>query len=159
MTATALSSDTLELVSFHIGDMEVGIEVHKIQEINRDNDFIPVPHAPDAVRGVLNLRGEVVTTLDLRRLLGLPPAEITTESRNLVIAHQGERIALLVDRISDIVRVPTDQVEARPENFSDIEGKYFEGVCKLDGRLVAILHVEGTLSLEAIGLEDPETEG
>ncbi|NLE57820.1 MAG: chemotaxis protein CheW, partial [Planctomycetes bacterium] len=136
----------LELTTFYVDELLLGLDIHQVEEINRQLNMTPAPHTPDTVRGVVNLRGEVVTVLDLRRALGLEPTIIGAHSRNVIVNSRGERIGLLVDRIADVVIAATDQIESPPANVNGIDGRFFTGVYKLESELVVILDIEQVVS-------------
>jgi purine-binding chemotaxis protein CheW len=143
------SGRTIELATFYVNDVLLGIDIQHMEEITRQTDVTSVPLAPGCVRGVLNLRGDVVTVVDLRTVMGLPRTKITLRSRNIVVRSEGERIALLVDRVADVVQAVVDEIEPPPANVRGIDGRYFTGVCKLEGELLVMLDVEEVLSAEA----------
>ncbi len=134
-----------ELATFYLGDTLCGIDIKSIQEINKLIDMTQVPQAPDYVLGVLNLRGEIVTVIDLGRKLGLSPANITPDSRNIIINYQNENVGLLVDKIGDVVEVDTKKIEPAPANLEEIQGSFFEGVLKDEKVLVGILNLDEAL--------------
>ncbi len=134
-----------ELATFYLGDALCGIDIKSIQEINKLIDMTRVPQAPDYVLGVLNLRGEIVTVIDLGRKLGLSPANITPDSRNIIINYQNENVGLLVDKIGDVVEVDTKKIEPAPANLEEIQGSFFEGVLKDEKVLVGILNLDEAL--------------
>lgn len=136
----------IQLATFCLGDLLLGINIHQVQEINRNLEITPVPHAPEAVRGVANLRGEVVSIIDLGRVLGLAPAEITRLTRNVIVQDGGEQVGLLVDRIADVVSANVDEMDPLPENLGDLDADYFQGVFKLDDNLLVVLNVSRTLA-------------
>lgn len=136
----------LQFASFQIADLLLGIDIHQVQEINRNLELTPVPHAPPAVRGVINLRGEVVTVVDLRCVLGLEPSEFTRLSRNVIVNHGGERIGLLVDAVADVITCSSDEIDPLPENLGGLDHSFFDGVFKLDASLLVLLNVAQTLS-------------
>jgi purine-binding chemotaxis protein CheW len=138
----------LELTTFYVGDLLLGVDIHQVEEINRQLNMTPTPHTSEIVRGVVNLRGEVVTVLDLRRALGLEATEICDSSRNVIVNSRGERIGLLVDQIADVVIATTDQIEPPPANVNGIDGRFFTGVYKLESELVVVLDIEQVLSFQ-----------
>ncbi|WP_425614367.1 chemotaxis protein CheW [Anatilimnocola sp. NA78] len=143
-----MNSNEVQYASFQVGDLLLGIDICQVQEINRNLQLTPVPHAPTAVRGVINLRGEVVTVIDLRCVLGMPPAEFTRGTRNVIIKHGGEQIGLLVDNVADVITCRADSIDPIPENLGGLESSYFNGVFKLDQGLLVTLNVaEALLSL------------
>ena len=121
---------TTELATFYLGDALCGIDIRSIQEINRLIDMTRVPQAPDYVLGVLNLRGEIVTVIDLGKKLGLSPATITSNSKNIIINYQNENVGLLVDKIGDVLEIDTRNIEPAPANLEEIQGRFFKGVLK-----------------------------
>ena len=104
-----------------------------------------VPQAPEYVLGVLNLRGRIVTVIDLGRKVGLSPTKLSSESRNIVVNSKDEYIGLLVDRIADVELAERDKVEPPPANIGGVQGKFFEGVFKTRNSLIGILNVEEVL--------------
>lgn len=154
MTATTAPSEPAralgEYVTFHVGDLLMGIATEAVDEINRPSDLTPVPHAPPQVRGVVNLRGEVVTLVDLRAVLGLGEVAMTNSTRSVIVRSGTERVGLVVDRIADVVRPEAAQFEAAPANVGGVDERFFDGVCKLDDRLMIVLDVEHALHLDVV---------
>lgn len=137
---------TVELATFYAGEALCGMDILKIQEINKLLDMTPVPQAPDYVKGILNLRGQIVTVIDLCKKLGLPEIRMNQEeNRNIIVNSENEYVGLLVERISDVVRADWDEVQAPPANIGGVQGKYFEGVYKTDTSLIGILNAEEVL--------------
>ena len=149
--SSANRTDEMELVSFYVGDLLVGVDIGHVEEINRHLDLTPIPHAPASVRGVVNLRGDVVTVLDLRTILGLEKVEISKHTRNVVVASGGERIGLLVDRISDVVRAWPDDIDPSPANVRGGEGRFFKGIYQLEKELLVILDVDAVVNADCGG--------
>jgi len=143
-----LLATELQLATFYVGDILLGVDICQVQEINRQLSVTEVPHAPNYVRGVINLRGDVATVLDLRTILGLPRADVTRDSRNLIVQSHGESIGFLIDRISDILTVQCDQISPPPTNVEGIDGALFKGVYTLETELLIILDVDAALGGE-----------
>jgi len=141
-------SGTLELTTFKLGTAIYGMDILKVQEINKLMDMTKVPQAGEYIRGILNLRGQIVTVIDLARKLGLPMAEITPASRNIILISKDEYFGLLVDGIGDVVRTTWDNVEAAPANLGGVLGAFFEGVVKTERHLIGILNTEEVLKTE-----------
>lgn len=141
---TAVSEQ--QYATFYVGNLLLGVDIRQVQEINRQLDVTDVPQAPECVRGVINLRGEVTTVIDLRTILGLEQTEVTRSSRNLIVNSGGESIGFLVDRISDILALRSDQVSPAPTNIKGVQGKYFLGVHTLDSEILVLLNVEEALA-------------
>lgn len=138
-------NSNLELSTFYVGDALYGMDILRVQEINRLMDFTKVPQSPEYVMGIMNLRGQIVTVIDLSKKLGLSRTELKDESRNIIVNDQGEYIGLLVDRISDVVRSDRDKIEPPPSNMGGVQGKFLQGVYKMDKNLIGILNVEELL--------------
>lgn len=144
---TKATDSSLQVATFYVENLLLAIDIDLVQEINRHLEITEVPHAPESVRGVINLRGEVVTVVDMRTILGLPRRAITPECRNVVIHSQGELIGLLVDRIADILSIPAREIDSPPANIDGVEGRFFKGVHTMDSSIAVILDVEEALTL------------
>ena len=144
-----IHSDTVELASFYVGEALCGMDILKVQEINKLIEMTRVPQAPEYVLGILNLRGEIVTIIDLGKKLGLKSTEVNHKTRNIIVNSNGEHIGLMVEQISDVIQVEWEKVEPPPANISDVQGKYFTGVFKTADRLIGILDVEKVLKEES----------
>jgi purine-binding chemotaxis protein CheW len=146
-TSRATSKGETDYVTMYVGDMLLGIDIAVADEINRHVDVTPVPHAPKFVRGVLNLRGEVVTVVDLRMILGLPPTEGSSGARTVIVRSEGEQIGLRVDRVADVVRAKSDQIAAVPPNLNGVDGRFFKGVFQLASELLVVLDIQVALAV------------
>lgn len=144
-TDTKAENRIVELATFFVGEALCGMDILKVQEINKLMERTWVPQAPEYVLGVLNLRGKIVTIIDLGKKLGLSATQLSDASRNIIVDSQDEYIGLLVDRIGDVVLADWDKVEPPPSNISGVQGKFFEGVYKTENSLVGILDVEEVL--------------
>lgn len=147
-TVTQLGASEIQLATFYVGDMLLGLEIDQVQEINRCLDVTQVPHAPEWVRGVINLRGDVVTVVDLRTVLGLEPGTVTKESRNLIVNLSGEHVGLCVDRIADIITISRNDVIPPPPNMSALDERFFSGVFTGENDIVAVLDLQEALETE-----------
>ena len=141
--------DVVELTTFFVGDALCGMDILNVQEINKHMEMTKVPQSPDCVMGILNLRGQIVTIIDLGKRLGLSSIELDHNSRNIIVNSEGEYIGLNVQRISDVVQAEWESVEPPPANIGGVQGKFFEGVYKTENRLIGILNVEEVLKDEA----------
>ncbi len=138
-----------QYATFYVGNLLLGIDISQVQEINRQLDVTNVPQAPKCVRGVINLRGEVTTVIDLRTILGLKQTEVTETSRNLILNYKDETLGFLVDRISDILALRSDEINPPPSNISGIQGKFFLGVHPLESEILVLLNLEAVLAEES----------
>ncbi|HAY39118.1 MAG TPA: chemotaxis protein CheW [Desulfobacteraceae bacterium] len=124
------------------------MDILKVQEINKLIEMTRVPQAPEYVLGILNLRGEIVTIVDLGKKLSLKSTEMSDKTRNIIVNSNGEHIGLMVERISDVIQAEWEKVEAPPANIGGVQGRYFTGVFKTEDRLIGILDVEKVLEEE-----------
>jgi purine-binding chemotaxis protein CheW len=147
-----LTKNIIELVTFYVGDALCGMDILKVQEINKLMEMTKVPQAPDYMVGILNLRGQIVTIIDLGQKLGLGNVEISNESRNIIINAPGEHVGLLVTKISDVVMADPDKIEPAPANMSGIQGSFFIGVYKTENKLIGILDIKEVLKIESDNL-------
>ena len=145
---TEIHSDTVELASFYIGEALCGMDILKVQEINKLIEMTRVPQAPEYVLGILNLRGEIITIVDLGKKLGLKSTEMSHKTRNIIVNSNGEHIGLMVEQISDVIQAEWEKVEPPPANIGGVQGRYFTGVFKTEDRLVGILDVDKVLEEE-----------
>jgi len=148
---TNTNKNILELATFYIGDALCGMDILKVQEINKLMEMTKVPQAPDYVTGILNLRGQIVTIVDLGKKLGLGVTDLTEDPRNIIVNAPSEHIGLLVRKISDVVMADPDLIESAPANMSGIQGGFFTGVYKTEDKLIGILNVEEVLKIDNEG--------
>lgn len=144
-TATNISTGSVELATFYVGEALCGMDILKIQEINKLMEMTIVPQAPNYVMGILNLRGQIVTIIDLGKRLGLSSITIDDFSRNIIVNSQHEHIGLLVSKIGDVIAADWDKVESPPANIGGIQGAFFKGVFKTENHLIGILDSEKVL--------------
>jgi purine-binding chemotaxis protein CheW len=126
-------------VCFLLDRQLYGLPIHDVQEVLCQFDIEPVPGAAAEVLGVINLRGTVVTVIDLRRRLGVPAPAADPETRIVVIEHHGERFGLLVDRVADVRKVVDGAVKAAPDVGAGAGEARVQGVYTRDGELLTLL--------------------
>lgn len=136
----------LQYATFWIDDLFFGIEVLLVQEIIRYLEMTGVPMAPDVVKGLINLRGQIVTAVDMRRRLGLPSRTDGQTPVNMVVRSDDGAVSLLVDEIGDVLEVPAGSYEAPPDNMAKEQREMIDSVYKLDGRLLLVLNTERVLN-------------
>lgn len=139
---TTAVNESLELAIIKIGDLTCGIDTLLMKEINKLRNITPVHGAPRHIRGVVNLRGQIVTVIDLREKFGLEPPPPGEHQQTLVINYQGEDIGLLVDRVEEVVEARTGNMEPPPSNIGKVTGAFFSSILKMEKDLVAILKIE-----------------
>lgn len=136
------------LATFAIGDALFALDATGVQEVIRLNTITPVPHAPDEVVGVINLRGKIVTLLDGGLILGSAPAPRNRESRIFLLEDQGEFIGLLVDSVGEVIESQPSSWEAAPLNVSPSQSRFLTGVCRSADRVIALVNQAEVLSSE-----------
>ena len=132
----------IQLCSFHVGDLFLGVELMRVQEVNRLQEVTPVPLAPGVVCGLINLRGQIVTAFDLRERLGLSPRAQDVRPMSVVMrGEQGIR-SFLVDGVGDVVEADPDTFELPPPTLDPMARDFVRAVCKQPGRLLLIIDPE-----------------
>lgn len=144
MTATTTDG---QFATFQLDALWLGIDISCIREINRIGEITPVPDANACVRGVINLRGDVVTVMDLRTILRLPPGETTPRPRLIIVESGEEQIGLLVDRVADVVTVQRAEEEPLPANLGGESSRFFSGLYRVGSELLVELDVAAALAL------------
>ena len=139
---------TEHLATFFLGREEYGVDVRLVQEIIRVTEITQVPRAPEFIKGVINLRGRIIPVVDLKRKLGLGAVEVARGSRIVVVKIKERLVGLLVDGASQVLKVPVSTIEAAPEEVVEIDATAIRGVAKLPGRLIILMDLMKTLSLE-----------
>ena len=139
-TATAVS-----LCTFRLGELQIGIDVMLVQEVIRRQEATRVPLVSEVIHGLINLRGEIVTTIDLRRRFGLTPHTEQDETMNVVIRTADGPVALVVDEIGDVIDADEALFELPPPTLTGAHREYIIGVFKLDGTLLLLIDLERVL--------------
>jgi purine-binding chemotaxis protein CheW len=138
-------SDQIELVVFTVNDVLCALRIDEVQEIKRVMMISSVPHAPDYVRGVINLRGQIVTVIDMHRKLNYAVRDLQCSSRLVIVKRGSERIGLLVDTIEDAVVAGKNDIQDAPSNVQGAQGRLFLSVYKTPESLIAILDLKAIL--------------
>lgn len=146
MTLAPPPTSCRKLALFESGNLLCGLDIAHVQEINKNIAVTVVHRAPDYVRGVINLRGEIVTVVDLRCKFGFEPLADETEMQIVIVRQGEENIGLLVDSVADVVLADERDVEPSPSNMAGVTGRFFKGIYKLEHSLVAILDIDELLA-------------
>ncbi len=144
-------ADEHQYCTFFLDGHYFGLDVLKVQEIIRYQEMTRVPLAPPVVRGLINLRGQIVTAIDLRRRLELNDRPAGQLPVNVVVHTDDGAVSLLVDEIGDVLQVPEKAFERPPETLKGTARELIRGAYKLDGRLLLILDTERTVNLASSG--------
>ncbi len=145
----AAPAATLHLLTFTLDREEFGIPVTQVREVIRVDGITRVPQVPAHVRGVTNLRGRILAVVEIRTRLGLTPGVVTPASRIVVVEVMGRALGLLVDRVSQVTKVPVDSVAPPPEEVVSAETDFLTGVARWDSRLIMLLDLDKVLLLSA----------
>jgi purine-binding chemotaxis protein CheW len=138
-------SKELQIVGFRIGRETFGLPIALVHEIVRPPEITNVPHAPEYVEGVMNLRGRIVPVIDLRRRFGETAVENKRKNRVLVADVEGRAVGLVVDSASEVLKISDTQIEPPPNVFADQATNYVTGVAKYDGRLIILVDLKKIL--------------
>ncbi len=141
-------SELLQLVSFKIGEEEFGIDILKVQEINRMMQITKVPNSPEFIDGVVNLRGRIIPVIDLRTRLNMSRIEHDNRTRIIVVDLSGVTVGFIVDEVSEVLRIPKSITEPPPAMVAGIDSDYITAVGKLEDRLLILLDLEKIFSLD-----------
>jgi purine-binding chemotaxis protein CheW len=136
----------VQLVTFRLGQEEFGLDVFTVQKILRHEPVTPVPRAPRFVEGVLDVRGEVIPVLDLRKRFELPRTDTDEDTRIVLVDFQGEPLGLVVDAVMEVLRVPETMLAPPPRYFKGLAQEFIRGIVRMDQRLVVLIDLEQVLS-------------
>ena len=134
----------LHIVGFRVGQEAFGVPIHLVHEIVRVPEITSVPDSPGCVQGVINLRGKIVSVVDLRRRFGAKEIKTNKKNRILVTEVGGKLVGLIVDSASEVLKIPENEIELPPV-FDQGEGNYVTGVGKLNGRLIIMIDLNKIL--------------
>lgn len=140
-------SDSKQFCTFYLNGLFLGVEVLKVQEVIRFQPMTRVPLAPPMIKGLINLRGQIVTAIDLRWRLELPERTDGELPTNVVVRTEDGAVSLLVDEIGDVVEIQDDTYERPPETLRGVVRDLVTGVYKLKGQLLLILDTEKTAAI------------
>jgi purine-binding chemotaxis protein CheW len=129
----------LHIVGFRIGRETFGVPISLVHEIVRVPDITSVPEAPDYVEGVINLRGKIISVVDLRKRFGETEIKAHKKNRILVVEVSGKLVGLMVDAASEVLKIPPSEVDLPPNVFEEGELNYVTGVGKLQSRLIILI--------------------
>lgn len=140
------SQGTIQVVSFRLANEEYGVEITKVQEIILLGDITRVPQTAPYIKGLINLRSTVIPIVDLRLRFGMSEQPPTEETRIMVMNVGGKTIGIVVDAVSEVLRITKDQVAPPPATVSGVGREYITGLAKLDQRLLILLEIDRLLT-------------
>jgi len=149
LQTTAVNSDSVQLVGFTVDGEDFGVDILKVQEIIRMVDITKMPNAPEYVEGVINLRGKVIPVIDFRKRFHLQEdaAENHDNKRIVVVALSHVTIGIVVDKVSQVLKLPTEHISATPDTVKGTDSEAINGVGRLDDKLLILLDLEKMFSV------------
>ncbi len=136
-----------QVVTFCIANQEYGIDIMKVQEIILMGEITQVPEVPVYIKGVINLRGNVIPIIDLRRRFNLAEEEVNEETRIIVVNVNKKTIGIVVDAVNEVLRTGHSEIEPPPSTIMGLGRDYLKGLIKLEKRLLILLDIDKILSL------------
>ena len=137
-----------QLISFSMGNEDYGVDIQTVKEVIRFREITRLPKAPLFVKGVINLRGDIIPIIDLRERFGMEQKEYTDLTRVIVVEVDGRSIGTVVDSVSHVIRIEEGQIEPPPPCVGKISEEYIRGVGKVGEKLVVLLHIDRILTAE-----------
>jgi purine-binding chemotaxis protein CheW len=137
-----------QIVIFELGTEHFGVEIARVESIIKMQPITQLPHVPEFVEGVTNLRGKVLPVIDLRKRFGLPSQEADKNSRIIVVSLEQTEVGMIVDQVSEVLTVPEGAVEPAPAIATTVDSAFITGIAKLDQRLVILLDLHRILTTE-----------
>ncbi len=151
-------SRELHIVGFQVGRETYGVPITSLHEIVRVPEITAVPDAPEYLEGVINLRGKIVSVMDLRKRFGEKQATMRKQNRILVVEHAGRLAGLIVDSASEVLKIPAESVEPPPAVFQEGGLNCVSGLGKIQGRLVVLLEMSKLLAPESLRVSSQNGE-
>jgi purine-binding chemotaxis protein CheW len=140
------NDEVLQWVTYKLEDETYGINVMQVQEVLRYTEIAPVPGAPSYVLGIINLRGNVVTVIDTRARFGLMSAEVTDNSRIVIIEAEKQVIGILVDSVAEVVYLRSSEIDSASNIGTEESAKFIQGVSNREGELLILVDLNKLLS-------------
>ncbi len=151
-----------KFLTFTLGDEEYGVEILKVREIIGLMDITPVPHTPEFIKGVINLRGKVIPVVDLRLKFGLAPKEYDEKTCIIVVeinTSSGPMLmGIVVDSVSEVLNIPTSDIESTPQFGTQVDTRFILGMAKAKDRVKILLDIDKVLTQEEIGVVNQAAE-
>jgi purine-binding chemotaxis protein CheW len=146
-TETSSRDEVVQLAAFRVGGEEYVVDIRRVREIIRVVPITPVRKGPQFVEGVINLRGSVIPIIDLRRRFELPQEE-SPQRKIIIMSIDGRVLGLMVDAVTEVVRVPRGSIRPAPGLLEAARAPYFLGVCHYRGRTLVLLNVKNVVTSE-----------
>lgn len=141
------TQEAKQFIVFRLGKEEYGIDIQKVTTIERMMSIARVPKTPATIKGVTNLRGEIIPIMSLRTRFGLPEIETTEDTRIIIIKIEDISVGIIVDSVAEVLQLQEDSIESVSNFNTDLSMDYIMGVGKVDNRIVTLLNLERLLKL------------
>lgn len=139
-----------KVVVFRLGEEEYGVDILQVKTIERMMKITRVPKAPSFVEGVVNLRGEIIPIIDLRKRFDLPAREVSENTHIIVVKIEDLVVGMIVDGVTEVMSISQEAIELPPAIIGGINAAYLKGVAKVDNRLIILLNLDRILNIEEI---------
>ena len=146
--ATQDHGSNAQIVSFRLANEEYGVDIMRVQEIILTGQITQMPQVPDYICGLINLRGNVIPIVDLRKRFGLAVAKNDENTRIIVVNVANKTIGIVVDAVNEVLRISGEQTEPPPSSIVGIDHAYIKGLVKFDDKLLILLDIDNVLSQE-----------
>ena len=143
-----LATELEQLVVFSLAEEAYGVDIGKVNGIERMQSITKVPRTDDSVQGVINLRGRVIPVVDIRKVFRLPATEVTKDTRIVVVDINSQQVGCLVDAVTEVLRISSDSVEPPSSMITSSGSDYLLGIVKLEGQMIILLDLEKALALK-----------
>lgn len=150
MSEQQYANNEIQLVIFKLGREEYGVSILQVQEIKRITEITRVPHTPEYIKGVINLRGSVLPVIDLKRRLNLPQQASTENTRIIIVKVQEISLGMIVDAVLEVMTIHQENIDSPEVVAGSVAANYLSGVGKLENRLLILLDLE---TITGIGQE------
>lgn len=147
-TKTNAQTKQTKQVIFTLGEEEYGLDIMLVNAIEKYTDFVPIPNAPSYIRGIINLRGEVIPVFSLRRKFGLAEKEMDDNTKLIITKSNDIFLAYEVDAVKEILEIPAENISETPAIVKSIQTSYIQCVANINGRMILLLNHNGILSLK-----------
>lgn len=142
-----MSEETQQLIVFSLGGEEFGVKITRVQEIIRMKEITELPNSSEFMAGIINLRGDIISVIDLRNKFAVTQEE--TKKTRIIIVEMGDQdVGLIVDSVSEVLRINSEDVEDAPDRIAGIKQDYLKGIGKIDERIIILLDLDKLLTAE-----------
>lgn len=147
-TMKNVKTNQTKQVIFTLGGEEFGLDIMLVNAIEKYTDFTPIPNAPSYIRGIINLRGEVIPVFSLRTKFGLADKEMDDNTKLIITKSNGIFLAYEVDMVKEILEIPAENISDTPVIVKSIQTSYIQCVANINGRMILLLNHDGILSVK-----------